>query len=102
MDEINTALDTWLDNIIILEERCQIVSNLQERVNRTLLQIQQEGLTSMFDLASLQHIGQIWINLVQQFQVQEEDKRPIINNVLQLYALNQISMELCTEIILKL
>ena len=105
LEKITFALETWLDNITILEERQQLVRGLEDRVNRTLQQIQLEGLISIYDLGTLRYIGQIWIQLVNLLPLSggdEDRKRQVITNILKLYDARQISLELCTEVIVNL
>ena len=61
-DNISNALDEWLHSISILEERQRKVNDLQERINRKLKQVQQDGLISIYDFGTLTYIGQVWIN----------------------------------------
>lgn len=105
LDDISNALDDWLIKINILEERQFKLSNLQERVTRTLQQIQCEGLVSSYDVERLRYIGQIWIDLIdllKKDQLDQDAKRLIINNLIKLYDTGQISVDLITEIIMKL
>ena len=105
LDDISNALDDWLIKINILEERQFKLSNLQERVTRTLQQIQCEGLVSSYDVERLRYIGQVWIDLIdllKKDQLDQDAKRLIINNLIKLYDTGQISVDLITEIIMKL
>ena len=56
-DNISNALDKWLQSISILEERQRKVNDLRERINRTLEQVQQDGLISIYDFGTLTYIG---------------------------------------------
>ena len=47
--DITYALDVWLPKISELEERQREANGLQERINRTLLQLQQDGLVLIYD-----------------------------------------------------
>ena len=99
---IEKALESWLSEISILEERQQIINNYKEQITRTLQQIQIEGLTSIYDFTVLSYIGQTWISLVEQFSSPQIDKRIVIQNLLKLYNANQISSSLLIEIIAQL
>ena len=100
--QISSALESWLDNLSVLEERQQIVSSLQERINRTLLQIQHDGLVSVYDFEGLRYIGRIWSDLINLFSstTSTRNKRLIINNLLRLYESGQISMNLFIEVVM--
>ena len=108
-DNISNALDEWLHSISALEERQRKVNDLRERINRRLLQIQQDGLISIYDFGTLTYIGRLWINLINSISscavttVMDKDiKRLIFKNLFQLYNIQQISYELFMEIILQL
>ena len=87
MEKISDALETWLDGIIDLEERQFRLNSLQERVNRTIQQIQFEGMLSIYDVEHLRTIGKIWINILNLLKGDggDERKRLLIVNLLQLY-----------------
>ena len=52
-DDIIYALDDWLRKILVMEERERSVSTLEEKIDRTLQQIQQDGLISICGFESL-------------------------------------------------
>ena len=101
-EQINAALESWLDQISVLEERQQIVSNFHERIIRTLQQIQIEGLLPFYDFAVLNYIGETWLQLLNNVSAETIDKRCILQNLLKLYNANQISEELLIEIAVQL
>ena len=102
--KISIALQSWLDNLTVLEERNQIITSLQERIQRTLIQIQQEGTMTIYAFESLRYIGTLWSNLIGLLSVGMEDsnKRDIIKHLLQLYELEQITENMFIEIIIEL
>ena len=79
-EDITYALDDWLQKITVLEERQRQVCSLQERLNRTLLQIQLEGLVPIYDFERLRYIGQVWSDLISLLSSPDtaKDKRLII------------------------
>ena len=108
-DNISNALDGWLWSISLLEERQRKFSDLRERINRKLEQVQQDVLISIYDFGTLTYIGQVWIDLINllssctETTVMDKDvKRLILENLFQLYNIQQISYELVMEIILQL
>ena len=108
-DNISNALDGWLQSISLLEERQRKVSDLRERINRKLEQVQQDGLISIYDFGTLTFMGQVWIDLINllsscnETTVMDKDvKQLILKNLFQLYNMQQISYELLIEIIVQL
>ena len=105
-NDITYALNDWLQKISELEERQRQVADLQDRINQTLQQIQQDGLISIYDFETLNYIGRVWIDLINLLSthttatMNKDTKRLIIQNLLQLYNAQQISSELFTEIII--
>ena len=101
-EDITYALDDWLQKISVLEERQKQVNSLQERINRTLQQIQIEGLLPIYDFERLRYIGQVWNDLISLLSSPEKDKRLIVYNLLRLYESGQVSMQLFTEVVIQL
>ena len=108
-DDISNALDEWLRSISILEERQRKVNDLQERINRILQQVQQDGLISIYDFGTLTYIGRVWIdliNLVSSYNIgtimSKDTKRLIVQHLMQLYNMQQISFKLLIDIIVQL
>ena len=108
-DNISNALDEWLQRVSALEEKQRKVNDLRERINRRLLQIQQDGLISIYDFGTLTYIGQVWVGLIDLVSslpmttiTDENIKRLILKNLFYLYNMQQISYELFMEIILQL
>ena len=107
LDDITLTLNNWLKKITMIEENQYKVAGLQEKVKRTLLQIQQDGLISIYEFGTINYIGQVWIdliNLLSSYDVHAERgiKRLIINNLFKLYDARQISVELFTETVINL
>ena len=83
---------------------------MRERINRTLEQVQQDGLISIYDFGTLTYIGRVWIdliNLVSSCTVttvmnKDDVKRLILENLFQLYDMQQISFVLLIDIIVQL
>ena len=82
---------------------------LQERINRILQQIQQDGLISIYDFGTLTYIGRVWIDLINLVSsctvttvMNKDVKRLILENLFQLYNMQQISFVLLIDIIVQL
>ena len=103
--DIVYALNDWLNKITILKEGQRKVSSLQEQVHRTLQQIQQDGLISIYDFCRLQYIGEVWIDLINlssSIKMEDSTKRLIKSKLLQLYESDHISTDLLIDIIVQL
>ena len=103
-EKISLALQSWIDNLTDLEERHQRIVSLQERIQRTLWQIQQEGSVSIYAFETLQYIGMLWTDLLELISNAMDDstKRNIIENLLRLYELEQITENMFIVIIMEL
>ena len=108
-DDISNALDEWLRSISILEERQRKVNDLHGRINRVLQQVQQDGLISIYDFETLTYIGRVWIDLINLVPsctvttvMNKDVKRLILENLFQLYNMQQISFVLLIDIIVQL
>ena len=103
-EKISLALQSWIDNLTDLEERHQRIVSLKERIQRTLWQIQQEGTMSIYAFETLQYIGMLWTNLIELLTVTMDDstKRNIIEHLLRLYELEQITENMFIVIIMEL
>ena len=109
-DNISNALDEWLQSISILEERQRKVNDLQDRINRKLEQVQQDGLISIYDFGTLTYIGRVWIDLINLIStcavttivIDKDVKRLILENLFQLYNMQQISYVLLIDVIVQL
>ena len=101
-EDINYALDNWLQKISVLEERHRQVNNLQGRINRTLQQVQLEGLLPIYDFERLRYIGQTWNDLISLLSSPEKDKRMIVYNLLRLFESGQVSTQLFTNVVIQL
>ena len=103
-ENISVALQSWLDALTVLEERNQIITCLEERIERTLIQVQQEGEMPIYAFESLKKIGALWLNVVQllSLRMDASNKRNIANHLLQLKELDQITEHMFIEIIIEL
>lgn len=101
-DDIATAIETWLQEINVLEERLLKLSSLRMRIHRTISQIQYEGSHSITDMGRLQYIGDLWIAILDLLQCErtEDIKKQLLEKVLQLFDAGEISLWLSREIIM--
>ena len=112
LQDIMYALDSWLEQISVLEghhhQRTTMTtdSNLQEHIQSVLERLQIDGLISIFDFGGLSYIGLLWTNLIDMIshygQTDLNTKKLIIDYSLKLHEAKQIDAELFTEIIMQL
>ena len=94
-DAVFHAIDIWLKDITIKEFQLKII---EKKVKRNILQIKYEGLLSLVDVAELEKISDLWLELLHSLG---GDKNVIVNRVLRLFYYDQISLELANRIIVK-
>ena len=78
--KISLALEIWMDNLTVLEERHQIITSLQERIQQTLIQVQQEGTMTIYTFETLHHISMSWMKLIELFSSSKDDSIKQKNN----------------------
>ena len=104
--DIEEALHRWTDRILDAESRLQKTASFRESIEASLRRQQLDGLLNHQDIAELQHITNIWINLlncVSSYSVGcDFVKRDIITSLIELYNLRQISKSLFIETCLQL
>ena len=94
-DSVFHAIDIWSKDITIKEHQVKIV---KRRLRRSILQIKYEGLLSIIEVAELEKISDLWLELLYSLG---GDKALIVNRVLTLFYYDQISLELANQIIVK-
>ena len=102
---ISSALNSWIKSLSSLEERTQIITSVQEQIERTLLQLQGEGELSIYAFETLHYIGRLWNSLMGLLtnKLNEANKKTIIKHLLELIKdMDQISESVFIGIILKL
>ena len=101
-ESISEALQSWLDSLTVLEERHQIIADLNEAIYRTLSQIEREGTFSIYHFSMLENVGRIWSELLDVLSTTDVDKRLIVKYLLELYDLKQLTIESFINIIIEL
>ena len=101
-ESISEALQSWLDSLTVLEERNQIIADLNEAIYRTLSQIEKEGTFSIYHFSMLENVGRIWSELLDVLSTTDVDKRLIVKYLLELYDLKQLTIESFINIIIEL
>ena len=88
---MDTAFNEWLNSVAI------ILEGKQPTVSRTLEQIQMDGLYSIYDFERIRTVAQTWLDLIN-----TNDKRIIVNLLMRLYEMEQISLDLFIETVVNL
>ena len=101
---ISSALSSWIKSLSFLEERTQIITSVEEQIERTLLQVQGEGELSIYAFETLHYIGKLWVSLMQLLmnKLNEANKKAIIKHLMELKDMEQINETVFIDIILKL
>ena len=94
-DTVFHAIDIWLKDITIKEFQLKII---ERKLRRNILQIKYEGLLSVIEIAELEKISDLWLEILYSLG---GDKALIVNRVLVLFYYDQISLELANRIIVK-
>ena len=98
-NDIATAVDAWLNEIDVLEERLLKLSNLKMRIHRTISQIQYEGTHSITDMARLQYIGDLWVSILDLI-TSGDNQKELLKKILELFDAGEISLYLTCKIIM--
>lgn len=88
-----TAIDDWLDNLTIKEEKYNQIQNAQDRIQQTLLQMQFEGEVS----TEIEFIGNLWIDILN-----TDNPEELLMKILMLLEIGAISRDLTYQLIVKL
>ena len=94
-DTVFHAIDIWLKDITIKENQLKII---ERKLKRNILQIRYEGLLSLVEVAELEKISDLWLELLNSLG---GDKTVIVTRVLKLFYYDQMSLELANRLIVK-
>ena len=94
-DTVFHAIDIWLKDITIKENQLKII---ERKLKRNILQIRYEGLLSLVEVAELEKISDLCLELLNSLG---GDRTVIVTRVLNLFYYDQISLELANRIIVK-
>ena len=93
LTDVMTAIDDWLDNLTIKEEKYNQIQNAQDRIQQTLLQMQFEGEVS----TEIEFIGNLWIDILN-----TDNPEELLMKILMLLEIGAISRDLTYQLIVKL
>ena len=85
LTDIMEAIDNWLDNLTIMEERYNQIQNTQDRIQQTLLQMKYEGEVS----PEIQFIANLWTEILNLLNT--DNKKQLLMNILLLFETGGIS-----------
>ena len=104
--DIEDAFHRWMCKILDAESRLEKTASFRENIEASLRRQQQDGFLNHQDIAELRHIADIWsdlMNYVSSYTVGcKFVKHGIIEGLLDLYTLRQISKRLLVEVCIKL
>ena len=86
---MDRAFAEWMNRIAI------VLEGDRTTVHRTLQQIQMDGLYSIYDFERIRYTAQTWLDLIDILPT--NDKGAIVNLLMLLYDLEQISLDLFME-----
>ena len=99
--DFEEALRRWMCKILDAESRLEKTASFRQNIEASLRRQQLDGLLNHQDIAELQHITNIWMNLlncVSSYSVGcDFVKRDIITYLIELYNLRQITKSLVVE-----
>ena len=92
---IASALDNWTRRIVDTETRLGSSSiTLRQQINESLYRMREDGLLNCHDFDEMQHVGGLWMNLLNAAACYQIGcgfaKRDVITLLLDLYNLKQI------------
>ena len=104
--DINTALENWTSRVLDAEAQQSKSKQYQHVVEEALRRQQRDGLLSHHDYIELIHITSLWRNPLNTTSCYTLGcvavKRDIIDTLLELYTLKQLSKHTIVEVCLKL
>ena len=97
LTDIVDAIDIWLENLTVKEEKYNQVQNTQDRIQQTILQMRFEGEVS----AEIQNIANLWIEILNLLS-SDAYKEELVMKILLLFEIGGISRSLTYQFIVNL
>ena len=88
------AIDIWLDNLTVKQERYIQIQNPQDRIRQTLLQMRYEGELS----TEIQFIANLWIDILNSLST--DNKEQLLMKVLMMFETGVISRGFAYQLII--
>ena len=106
LEDICEALESWSQRILDVEVKIKGVTNLREDIANSLKRQALDGLISESDTFELEYVADLWINLYKALQCKSVGAgftdRDVLNYLLELFSLGQISKEFFIQVALQL
>ena len=106
LEDISEALESWSQRILDVEVEIKGVTDLREDIANSLKRQTLDGLISESDTFKLEYVADLWINLYKAFQCKSVGAsftdRDVLNYLLELFSLGQISKEFFIQVALQL
>ena len=106
LEDISQALDSWSQQLLDVEINIGKKDDLRENITRSLRRQVLDGLLTEQDLQELLYVGDLWINLYKTLLCYsagaEFTDRDVLNHLLELFSLKQISKEFFIRVNLQL
>ena len=101
LQDVEIAIDNWLEEISSKEIQIQKLMLLEEKINKTFLQCKMEG-DGHIDIDRLRFVSNLWCEILEMIANLPETRKEIPLKTLQLFQAGEISLVLANEIITKL
>ena len=104
--DVESVLNNWLQQTLYVESKLQKSHDLRKLIDESLEKLRADGLLSFIEHDQLRSIGNLWYELDEQIICycigNEGNKRRIIEILLSLYSLKQISNELFVNTVMQI
>ena len=105
-NEVENVLNNWLQQALCVESNLQKSQNLKNVIDESLEKMRMDGLLTYIKYEELKSMGNLWYELDEQIicycMGTESNKRRIIEILLEMYTLKQVSCDLFLNIIMQL
>ena len=104
LEDVLNAIEIWLKDLQKEEKQNYRLNMMKNKINRSVMQIQFEGLNSIVDMARIHFVANTWISILEIMRESKTDevKRHFITHILKLFDCGEISLTLCSEMIMQL
>ena len=106
LEDISQALEVWSQQLQNVETKIRRVVDSHETLVTDLHRKVDAGIISEQDLIEFEYIADLWLNLYKSFICRSAGAtfadRDVINYLIELYGVKQISKELFVQIVLEL
>ena len=105
-NDVESVLNNWLHQTLYIETKLQKSHDLRKLIDESIEKLRRDGLLTFIEYDQLHSIGNLWYELDEQIICYsigtENNKRRIIEILLSLYALKQISSDLFLNTVMQL